>query len=114
MSALTALLSITLPGCESSVVVLPPMLFEQAFVLVDSLELEQPPDFPIAGIGNLDVSAQGDLLVTDPREARVSLFSPSGELLQVFGRRGEGAGEFVYPSRARFDVPAACQRPPAG
>lgn len=101
--ALTALLSVTLPACESSVVERPPMMFEEAFVLVDSLELEQPPDFPIAGLGSLDVSAQGELLVTDPREARVSLFSPSGELLQAFGRRGEGAGEFVYPSRARFD-----------
>lgn len=79
------------------------MMFEEAFVLVDSLELEQPPNFPIVGIGSIDVSAQGDLLVTDPREARVSLFSPSGELLQVFGRRGEGAGEFDYPSHARFD-----------
>lgn len=79
------------------------MLFDEAFVLVDSLELEQPPDLPIAGIGSLDVSAQGELLLTDPREARVSLFSPSGELLQAFGRRGEGAGEFVYPSSARFD-----------
>ncbi|MDE2752744.1 MAG: 6-bladed beta-propeller [Gemmatimonadota bacterium] len=79
------------------------MMFEEAFVLVDSLELEQPPDFPIVGIGSLDISAQGDILVTDPREARVSLFSPAGELHQVFGRRGEGAGEFEYPSHARFD-----------
>ena len=98
-----ALLPVTLLGCESSIAELPPMMFEEAFVRVDSLELEQPPDFPIVGIGSVDVSAQGEFLVADPREARVSLFSPSGELLQVFGRRGEGAGEFEYPSRARFD-----------
>lgn len=102
-ASVTSLLSITSLGCESSAVVLPPMMFEEAFILVDSLELEQPPDFPIVGIGSLDVSAQGEFLVTDPLEARVSLFSQSGELLQVFGRRGEGAGEFEYPSRARFD-----------
>ena len=99
----TALLTLTLPGCEPSVVVLPPRMFEEAFVLVDSLELEQPPNFPIVAIGSLDISARGEVLVTDPREARVSLFSPSGELRQVFGRRGEGAGEFEYPSHARFD-----------
>ncbi len=101
--SVTALLSVSLPGCESSGVVLPPMMFEEAFVLVDSLELEQPPNLPIVGIGSLDISAEGEVLVTDPPEARVSLFSPSGELLQVFGRRGEGAGEFEYPTHARFD-----------
>ena len=98
-----AVLFVTLVACESRVVELPPMTFNEAFVLVDSLELEQPPDLPIVGIASLDMSDEGEVLVTDSREARISLFSPSGKLQQAIGRRGEGPGEFQYPTHARFD-----------
>ena len=100
---LVALLVLSLVGCESSPVVLTPMMFDEAFVFLDSLELEQSPDLPIAGIGSLDISAEREILVADPREARVLLFSPSGALLEVFGRRGQGPGEFEYPTHARLD-----------
>ncbi len=96
----------TILGCNADVPpddVLPTMAFTDAFFLVDSLELEQAPNLPIVSIESLDVSPQGQVLVTDGPEARVSLFSASGELLQVFGGRGEGAGEFEYPAHARFD-----------
>lgn len=103
VAPIVVLLALALSGCESSPVVLPPLMFDEAFVLVDSLELEQSLDLPIAGIGSLDISAEGEFLIVDPLEARISLFSPSGELLQFFGRRGQGPGEFEYPAYARID-----------
>ena len=103
LASFAASLALTLGACEPSVVVLPTMTFEEAFVLVDSLELEQTPDLPIVGIESVDLSADGEILVADPLDARLSLFAPSGELLQVFGRRGQGPGEFEYPTHARFD-----------
>ena len=107
ISSLLALLALALAGCESPPVVLPPMMFDEAFVLVDSLELEQSPDLPIVGIVSLDISEEGKIVIADPRGTRVSLFSPSGELLQTIGRRGRGPGEFMYPLSARFDEQGA-------
>lgn len=52
----------------------------------------------------LCVDAQDRLYVADSCNHRIQIFSPDGELLQVYGRPGEGPGELSYPYDIRVDA----------
>lgn len=39
----------------------------------------------------------GSILVADTHYHRLMRFSPTGEVLDTWGRKGEGPGEFIYP-----------------
>ena len=45
---------------------------------------------------------EGNLWVADTHYHRVMIFTPSGEKVGEFGRLGEGAGEFIYPTDVAF------------
>ena len=47
-------------------------------------------------------ATSGRLYVADTYAHDVKVFGSTGELLQVIGRRGEGAGEFNYPTHLAF------------
>ena len=46
----------------------------------------------------LNVAPNGNVLVADTHEHRVTIFSPDGELLATHGALGEEAGQFIYPT----------------
>ena len=46
----------------------------------------------------INVAPNGDVLVADTHEHRVTIFSPEGELRSTHGSLGEAAGEFIYPT----------------
>ncbi len=51
-----------------------------------------------SGWGSLSADTYGNYLIADLRNAKVLLYSPDGELLSEFGRRGRGPGDFEIPS----------------
>lgn len=100
-------LAMALAACDTAApptsATLPATTFTDLFVRVDSIPLEQPPDYPLVTIVGLDVAPDGRLAVADAGDARVSLYSSSGELLTSIGRRGDGPGEFRFPRAPVFD-----------
>ena len=67
-----------------------------AFEVVRSLELEENDQVMIVR-PMVTAGAPGELLVVDPMESQVRIYSTSGELLDNLGGRGEGPGEFAMP-----------------
>ncbi len=62
--------------------------------------------FSIGGVDQpwgITVNQQGCLIVTEHGRHCVSVFSPSGEKLQSFGKLGSGHGEFEYPCGVAVD-----------
>jgi hypothetical protein len=106
---LSLLLGCTLMGCDGraswrEAPPLPVVEFESLFQRVDSIVLEQPPDYPLVVVSGFDVSATGEFLIVDGRDARIGIHSADGKLLLSIGRRGDGPGEFQYPVSPRFDA----------
>ena len=64
---------------------------------------------PILTIGGVDdprgvaVNQRGEVVVAECGGSRISVFSPSGEKLQSFGKRGSGQGEFRGPHGVAVD-----------
>ena len=65
---------------------------------------------PILTIGGVDqpcgvaLNCRGEAVVTEENRNRcVSVFSPSGEKIQSFGKHGSGQGEFKHPSGVAVD-----------
>lgn len=76
--------------------------FAELFSVADTVLLEQPDSAPIVRLSGIDRSADGHLLIGDVSEGNVKLFAPDGRLLRIFGRKGEGPGEFSAPRFPRF------------
>jgi sugar lactone lactonase YvrE len=55
------------------------------------------PEFDVGKPERLLVCRDGRLAVADTHYHRVVMFSDTGEVLQTFGAKGTGPGEFVYP-----------------
>ena len=49
------------------------------------------------------MAPDGRIVLADPGEARISLFSSEGKRAGTFGRRGEGPTEFQVPVNPRID-----------
>lgn len=79
-----------------------PAAFGDRFVMRDSVVLEQPESEPIVRVSGIARDRSGQLLLADASEGNVKLFASDGRLLRVFGRKGEGPGEFMAPRYPRF------------
>ena len=99
------------PGCreggdgarpDAAAVTVTSIELPTAYRLVDSVTLEQPDSALIVRVSGLDQDARGILALGDASEGNVKLFSPSGRLLRVIGRKGNGPGEFQEPRFPRF------------
>lgn len=55
------------------------------------------PEYVFSKIQDLDVDAEGNIYVLDPREAQVKVFDTQGVYLRTIGRRGQGPGETQNP-----------------
>lgn len=73
-----------------------PEVLAGAFEVVRSLELEENDQVMIVR-PMVTAGAPGELLVVDPLEGQVRIYSTSGELLDHLGGMGEGPGEFTMP-----------------
>lgn len=51
----------------------------------------------------ISVGPDGNCWVPDTHYHHVRVYSPTGELLLTFGDRGEGPGQFIYPTDIAFD-----------
>ena len=60
--------------------------------------------YVFGNITEAELAHDGRIYVLDGLLARLSVYSPEGELLSTSGRRGNGPGEYLYPrSMALFD-----------
>ncbi len=86
----------------SRLATIPSASFLSKFELIDTVVLEQPDSAPIVRLSGLDVDGSGNMLLGDVSESNVKLFDGTGKLLHVFGRKGDGPGEFSQPRFPRF------------
>lgn len=66
------------------------------------LVLEENDSALIASIAAVALAPDGRILLADASEGNVKLFGPSGTLIRVIGRKGEGPGEFRLPHAVAF------------
>ena len=82
-----------------------PLYGEFAFELEEDFSLGNPNDdnyyFPRGAA--IAVDSQGNLFVLDIGNARIQKYNSSGRYLQTIGRKGQGSGEFQFPSQLAFD-----------
>ncbi|MCX6563392.1 MAG: 6-bladed beta-propeller [Candidatus Aminicenantes bacterium] len=83
-----------------------PLFGEFAFELEEDLAIGGDPTkenayFPRGG--GLSVDSEGNLYVADSGNARVQMFDKTGKFVRQLGRRGQGPGEYSFPSRVLFD-----------
>jgi hypothetical protein len=60
------------------------------------------PGMLLTGVEDLVVLPDGRMLASHPREAVVRIFGPSGRLIRIVGRRGDGPGEFRSVRQAGY------------
>lgn len=60
-------------------------------------DLDNPKPGEMWGPRAIEIAADGNLLVADSGTNRIRVFSPQGENIKSFGKRGEGEGEFQEP-----------------
>jgi hypothetical protein len=70
--------------------------------MVGRVRLEQPDSAPIVRLSGIDRNSAGVIALGDASEGNVKLFSESGRLLRILGRKGAGPGEFREPRYPRF------------
>lgn len=90
------------PGPEGSERSPASVAFAELASVRDSIRLEEPRDAALTEITDLDVDADGRLLVPAPTAGEVRLHAPDGSLVERLGGRGEGPGEFRRPMFAAF------------
>lgn len=54
-------------------------------------------DYWFSLLNSIAVDDSGNIYTLDPKEVRIRVFDSKGKLLRVFGRRGQGPGEFNGP-----------------
>jgi len=59
--------------------------------------------FP-TGITGLNVDEDGNIYVSDIGNSRVQQYDKTGKFIRTFGRKGQGPGEFRFPSQIQFDI----------
>lgn len=74
--------------------------FAAAFEVLRGLVLEET-DEAMTVLPMVSVDRRGEFLLAEPREGQVNVYDSAGRLRRVFGRRGEGPGEFQMPIAAR-------------
>lgn len=72
-------------------------------------EMDGPEEYVLLAPNSVSADGAGRIYVSDQREGEVRIYSPEGQFLHGFGRRGDGPGEFNSSSWGWFQV-----RPVAG
>lgn len=67
------------------------------FHQVKKMTLEQKEGTEIGSVRDCLIENDGTIVVVDSKMINVKIFSQTGSLVQVIGRRGEGPGEFQAP-----------------
>lgn len=73
--------------------------FDEVFEFEREVLLRDDPDAPLGGPAGLSVW-QGRIVIPDQMLANVKVFDSEGQLLLTLGGRGEGPGEFAWPTGA--------------
>lgn len=66
------------------------------FQLQKEWEIEEAGDDLFARFGSIDVAKNGNIYVTDSKQLKVFILDKDGKFISVFGKKGEGPGEFIY------------------
>lgn len=77
--------------------------FAGGFSVVGRIRLEQPESALVARVSGVAVLRDGTIAVADASEGNVKLYSRTGALVRVIGRKGSGPGEFQAPRRVQED-----------
>jgi hypothetical protein len=72
-------------------------------VLLDSVVLESDQSRPLVRLAGVARHKDGRLVLADLSEANIRVHRPNGSLLHVFGRQGDGPGEFRAPASPVID-----------
>jgi hypothetical protein len=56
-------------------------------------------DYWFSELNSLAVDDSGNIYTVDPKDIRIRIFDSKGKLIRVFGRKGQGPGEFQAPGR---------------
>ncbi|MCP5048998.1 MAG: hypothetical protein GY940_17645, partial [bacterium] len=72
------------------------------FKLEKQWSVSQAGETPLAGINRLRVGESGKVFIHDGKNKKYYIFSPAGEFLEGFGKKGEGPGEIQWIGQARF------------
>jgi hypothetical protein len=83
-----------------------PLYREFVFDLEEDLAIGGDPTkesayFPRGGV--LSVDNEGNLYIADFGNGRVQMFDKNGKFVRQIGRKGQGPGEYSFPSRVLFD-----------
>ncbi len=70
---------------------------KKLMTLGDSIDWQQPTGLAYSVVNN-------EIWVLETKLHRISIINTNGELLKVFGKRGEGPGEFNYPTHIWIDA----------
>ena len=84
-----------------------PLFGEFGFDLEEDLAIGGDPTkenayFPRGGV--LSVDGEGNLYIADFGNGRVQMFDKNGKFIRQIGRKGQGPGEYSFPSRVLFDL----------
>jgi hypothetical protein len=70
----------------------------QSVVWTDSVQLAVPESLALSGLGGLLVLPEGGFVVSDAGSGHLLMFTVSGQLVRVIGKRGRGPGEMLVPA----------------
>mgnify|MGYP001182195517 CR=1 FL=1 len=79
-----------------------PTSLEAHYHRIGTVRLEQPDSALIVRVSGIDRNSAGLIALGDASEGNVKLFTQSGRLLRILGRKGGGPGEFREPRYPRF------------
>ncbi len=96
-SGAACLTALALAGCSEGA---EPRGFEDLFVPVATIQLEESPSDPIVAIHSLGRRPGGGFILADRHADRVRLFDEEGRVERVLGGSGEGPGELNGPMGA--------------
>jgi hypothetical protein len=77
------------------------------FELQEDLKIGGDPgkeNYYIPNGGVLNVDESGNLYFADYGNIRIQIFDKSGKFVRTVGRKGQGPGEFMYPTNILFDA----------
>jgi len=80
-----------------SVFILSDSIFPVELVLKKSWALEMDDDVMLVGAGRTSVDKDEYFFIPDAKLSNIKIFSNSGKLFSVFGKKGQGPNEFIRP-----------------
>jgi hypothetical protein len=82
-----------------------PLYGEITFDLEEDLSIgnEEDENYMFYKVRDIEVDEQGNIFVVDMSNYRIQKFDRNGKYRQSIGRKGQGPGEFEWPSKVRID-----------